>query len=302
MKLTNVVVTGASCMVGRALIDELLRRGHNVTGAIHSVKGSLNISHPRYREIILPMKDYAAATSLFENQDVLFHFAWNGTRGETREDKALQDSNYKTSMELINVVIACREGPHKIFLAGSQAEYGEMKQQEPVDETNECHPLTEYGKAKYRLYEDALSMIDRKAILIEPRLFSIYGKNDRVDTLLSYALTRMSRNLPCTFGDCTQLWNFCHTTDVVRALYALMASNIQSGAYNVASDDTRPLREFLIEAKNVLKSNSSLEFGQRKIDPHAVMELNPSINKIKSATGWTPRIEFAKGIVEASLI
>lgn len=299
-KFMNIVVTGASCMIGRELIQQLLRLNNNVTAVLHSENGSLRINDSAYKEIVVPMEVYSSHSDLLENQDVLFHFAWNGTRGAARDDLDLQKKSYDASMQLLNIAATCKNGPEKVFLAGSQAEYGKLAQEEKISlsEEMECNPKAEYGKVKLALYKDAKRTFSDSFCLIEPRYFSTYGVGDRKDTLLSYCIPRLLENKECEFGACTQLWNFIHASDTAGALIALMNTDVEPGVYNVASNDTRPLKEFLIEIKTLLSSTSELYFASMDISASPVMELNPNIQKLIDATNWMPRIPFKEGVME----
>ncbi len=54
--------------------------------------------------------------------DCFVHLTWNGTRGATRDDLMLQESNYQHSMDALESVL--NSGCKKVISAGSQAEYG----------------------------------------------------------------------------------------------------------------------------------------------------------------------------------
>lgn len=46
-------------------------------------------------------------------------------------------------------------------------------------------------------------------------------------------------------GECTQLWNYLYIDDAVNAIVKLLTGDAPAGVYNVAGEDTRPLREYI---------------------------------------------------------
>ena len=70
-----------------------------------------------------------------------------------------------------------------------------------------------------------------------------------------------------------------------------------SGIYNIASGIKRPLKEFVIEMKEIINSNSKLEFGAVSYGPEGPIDLLPDNSKLCSL-GWKPEIEFKEGITK----
>ena len=46
-------------------------------------------------------------------------------------------------------------------------------------------------------------------------------------------------------GACTQLWNYLYIDDAVNVIVTLLTGDAPAGVYNVAGEDTRPLREYI---------------------------------------------------------
>lgn len=294
--MKNIYITGATSFIGLNLIKELINKKYNIIAIIrkNSLKKNLLTSYDI--EIIeLDLSEIERLPELTNNrQGIFYHLAWDGTRGMTRDDKKLQKKNVEDSIKVLKVAkeLQC----NTFFTAGSQAEYGIKKY--IVTEETKCNPNTEYGKAKLKFYKYAESFCQKNNIrLIEPRFFSLYGKDDFESTLILDALKKMKANEDIDLTECVQTWNFLNIKDAVNALIKLQESNA-SGIFNFGSKDTRKLKEFINEMYEITKSKSKLNFGNIPYGKNGIINVNPSILKLQNAISWKPLISFKDGIGE----
>ena len=106
----------------------------------------------------------------------------------------------------------------------------------------------------------------------------------------------MLKNERLLLTECTQKWNYLNVRDAVRALVMLQNTK-NGGVYNIASNDTRLLKEFVMEIYTLTKSKSELHFSM----PYPIegkINIEPSISKLVNETGWEPKITFRQGIEE----
>ncbi|KAI4448773.1 hypothetical protein C823_003300 [Eubacterium plexicaudatum ASF492] len=193
--MNNILITGATSFIGRNLLRCLLENGNWKVFAVvrrgfDSKKLPLTSRYLGRMEILeLNMDEYGRMPERISVPcDACVSLAWNGTRGAARDDHGRQMDNYRHSMECVKAagILGCK----KILLAGSQAEYGIMHGM--TTEDSDCIPNTEYGKAKLRLYQEAMQWcMDRNISLKEPRFFSLYGEGDNPDTMVISILKAM---------------------------------------------------------------------------------------------------------------
>ena len=226
--------------------------------------------------------------------DCLVHLAWNGVRKPYRDDKVVQEENYFNSLDLFNKII--KMGCKKIINIGSQAEYGIKN--DKIYETDKKNPNSYYGKYKYKTFFEMSKISNELKIkFYHIRIFSIYGENDYENTLIQKCLEKFKKNKAIQLTEATQLWNFLNIKDAVDALQIFIDNEeIEVGEYNLGSLDTRPLKDYIIEMKKILKSNSELQFG--KIVDSNNVNINPSIEKIIEKINWKPQISFREGILK----
>ena len=293
--MNKIIVTGATSFLASNFIKKITDEGYDVIAVVRENSDKIaELKKMQHVETVeLNMQDYKALGEKTGTADVLVHFAWDGTRGEKRNNAILQAENYRYGLDAIKSVL--NYGCKKIILSGSQAEYGNCDKL--ITEETVSNPNTEYGKYKLKLFNDAQDVCkEKEAILVEPRYFSMYGPGDYEGTLIMSSIKKMLKNEPLDLTDCTQVWNFLYVDDAINALIKLCTNDCASGIYNIASDDNRELKDYILEMKRVLNSNSVLNFGVIPYPPTGAVSINASALKIENATGWSPKTVFSEGI------
>lgn len=290
----KICITAANCFIGMPLVKKASSLGCNVTAVVrvgNKQKEYLG-SIPNVNVIELNLEDYGKLGSLVKSVDCAVLLTWNGTRGQTRLDEKLQESNYFYNMKAVKGLV--KHGCKRIITAGSQAEYGICN--DVITEKTECNPNTAYGKYKVKLFQDASQYCYTHGVsLKEPRFFSLYGPGDYKNTLIMSNIYKMISNDECNMTPCSQMWDYLYIDDAINGVIKLCTKECLDGAYNFGSGDCRPLKEFVNEMKQVLQSKSELKFGTVPYTPAGVVSIQPNIEKLRS-TGWEPKVSFGQGI------
>ncbi len=248
-------------------------------------------------EVVYSDLDHISSIAeVIRKADVFINLAWTSTDHDGRNSAILQRINVDYAKEAMRVsaLLGC-----KLFVeAGSQAEYGFV--QGLITEETPCNPEVEYGKAKLSVLKEGSLLCGSLGIkYLHLRIFSIFGENDRPWTLIMSAIDKMQRNEILDLSSCTQNWNYLYVDDCVKQIfllctYVLNSPDYESGVYNIASKDTRPLKDFLEEMKSVLCSESVLNYGT--FGPAKKVSLNPSIAKTELAIGFINKVSFAEAL------
>lgn len=290
--MKHAVVTGATGFIAVHLIDKLIHDEYRVDAIVRPSSIHLNrlAKHERLNIIELDMKEIVHLKERLEGDvDEFYHLAWEGARSPQNENPALQEANFIASIDALNLAIQL--GCTSFIATGSQAEYGLTHRE--IKETTQPNPITEYGKAKLRVAGSGAKLAENKIRFIWARVFSVYGVNDHPDTLIQTCLRKMLKDEEIFLGPCTQDWNYMVVDDAAEALKRLGTSDCPSGVYNVASGDTRPLKEFVLALKEITRSKSVLHFGSSDKDQ---VNLKPNIEKMHMALRWMPETSFEEGI------
>lgn len=286
------VITGATSFIGLELTEYLLANGHSVVAVCRSNSKGLS-SIPDGVEIVTSdMADYGNLHNDIKQADVFINLAWGGTGHDGRNVIDVQKENIAYTTEAFYA--ADKMGCDLFLEAGSQAEYGSTTETQRED--SPCNPFSEYGKAKLQVKDELFKLseqIDMKYIHL--RIFSMFGEKDHPWTLVMSAIDKMLRNEKVDLSPCTQNWNFIYIKDAVRIITtlcekAMKNTDFKHEVYNIASDDTRVLKDFVERIKQILNSRSELVYGA--FTPHDIVSLQPDMRKTKLVVGQLCEYDF----------
>lgn len=290
------VITGATSFIGLELINLLLSQGHYVVAVCRNESNKISKIPFGVTIVKAEMSEYGDLHHYIDQADVFINLAWGGTGHDGRNVVDIQKDNitYTTAAMFAADKIGC-----KLFLeAGSQAEYGSTQMTQK--ETDDCFPFSEYGKAKLKVKEDCFNLSETLGIkYIHLRIFSIFGENDHPWTLIMSSIRKMMSNEQVDLSPCTQNWNFVYVKDAVRIILKLCVNvvndvSFKHEVYNIASDDTRQLKDFVEEMKRLSKSKSILNYGA--VVPQTVVSLQPDMSKTLNASGFKDFHSFSEVI------
>ncbi len=293
--IKRVVITGATSFIGGHFVRYLLEQNCEIYAIIRpqsknaAILPCSNLIHL----IQANMSDMTAWVPLISSADVFIHMGWDGIGAEGRADASIQDKNVADSLRCIEGarLLGCR----RFLFCGSQAEYGPHAG--IISEVTPCAPVLEYGKGKLRVLKQALHMASSEMLYLHARIFSVYGENDHPWALVPNCIRAFCKNDMIKLSSCEQMWNFLHIDDAVKALWALLstANAGQHTIYNIASNDTRPLREF-VEQIRALSGGGIALYGQRENLLERPIGIQPDISRLQQITGWLPQVSFEEGI------
>ena len=290
-------ITGASSFIGVELCRYLSDNGHQVIAMSRRENEDLNAIASDGNLSVFR----ADMQSLFEKAadvkaDVFVHLAWAGTSHEDRNNPAIQPDNVKNALECVKLSV--RMGCQLYVDAGSQAEYGLVPG--VLTEETLCNPITAYGKAKFQMYHETKALTAQQGLkYIHLRILSVYGEKDHDETLIKSCLRKLKNNEPIVMRSGGQKWNYVYVKDAARqiyelALYAMANDYFKQEVYNIASDDTRQLKDFIKVMKEITGSLSELRFGGYNLETD--VNLNPDMMKTSSIVNPLTKWKFESAI------
>lgn len=280
------VITGATSFIGLEMIDYLLDNHQQIVAVCRPDSKGLSKIPVGVEIVVAEMSEYGNLYKDIAYADVFVNLAWGGTGHDGRNVQDVQRENVTNT---IAAMFAADKMGCQVFVeAGSQAEYGTVL--EIIKEETPCHPFSEYGKAKLDVKNRLFELSEQLGIkYIHLRIFSLFGVNDHPWTLVMSCIDKMLRNEVIDLSHCNQNWNFLYVKDAVRQImglcdYAIASSSFKHEVFNIASKDTRVLKDFVMEMHSLAKSNSELRFGV--ITPSNIVSLDPDVTKTECAIGF----------------
>lgn len=302
----KVIITGATGFIGKALCVEMASQGYEVIAVVrpNSKRSEQLLEVLKNTDIDINNRIHIEELELCElgqlsekgyKADLFYHLAWNGSAGADRENFEIQYSNIAYTGEAIRTAVAC--GCKKFIGAGSQAEYGVAQGMAKEDETVP-KPFMMYGAAKLASYQMGQVLAKQLGIsFVWPRIYSVYGVGENPGTLVNYVIDTLQKGEVPQLSSCENMWNFMYITDCVRILRLLGEDVDTEGIYNVASNDTRLLKEFVEEIRDIVAPEVDLAFGAKVSDPARTFWLEPNVEKIEKLRLYKETF-FKEGILK----
>lgn len=282
-------------MIGVALVEECLRNHVEVLAIVR--RASRHANRLPQSELLTVRQcnlDELALLTDLEGYDVLYHLAWDYTSKAVRDNPVLQEKNIQYTLEAVE--LAVRAGCKRFVGAGSQAEYGPTES--VISPDTEARPQLSYGIAKYAAGKLSRKLCDTYHMIhVWARIFSVYGRNDNADTMLDYALRQFLKGETAYFSAGVQLWDYLHESDAGRVLYLLGEKSEESKVYCVASGESRPLRQFILELQEMFGKDARCVFAEERTDLK-VYGLQADTSGLIHDIGYVPQVTFAEGIAD----
>lgn len=221
------LVTGGSGFIGTALVNALVRAGHDVR--IYDVRPSA-----AFGDLVVQadVRDLDRLTECMTGIDVVFHLAAEH-RDDVRPISLYHDVNVGGASHLAQAAEAC--GVERIVFTSTVAVYG--LECGEADETTPTAPFNEYGRSKLEaeqvLQEWAARDPDRTLAIVRPTV--VFGENNRgnVFTLID----QIRRRRFVMVGDGSNRKSMCYVGNLVPFLCRSLAVSGNSTSNYVDKPD-----------------------------------------------------------------
>ena len=294
--MKKIIITGATGMIGSALVREALKQDYDITCLVRASSSRIKniLQDNRVHIIDCNISDYKTI-ELKDKFDIFMHLAWNKTTGNGRDDVDSQLQNIQYTLDAVRLAKRC--GCNVFTGAGSQAEYGIQKV--PLTPELPVNPESGYGIAKYTAGKLAGMLCKQIGIRFNwMRILSVYGPNDGENTLISYVIRELKAGRSPELTKCEQIWDYLHCDDAARAFLAVAEKGVNGKFYPLGSGQGRRLSEYLEDIKAIINPDVELGFGKKEYYPHQPMYLVADVSELEKDTGWKADRGFYNSIKE----
>lgn len=281
-------------MLGIALINKLVDENIEVTAIIRpDSKRAARLPLSKGIQVVYcDLKDLSTA-DICGHYDYFFHFGWDGTYGDNRNNMSLQLKNIQYTLDAVE--LAKRLGCEAFIGAGSQAEYGRVEGKlSPSTSTN---PENGYGIAKLCAGQMSRVMCSRMGIRhIWMRILSTYGPNDGMHTMILSGIRQMLSGQRPKYTKGEQLWDYLYCEDAADAFYRAAVSGKDGAVYCLGSGQAKPLADYIRQIRDKVAPDCEIGFGEIPYYENQVMYLCADISDLTRDTGFEPKTDFETGI------
>ena len=295
--MKSVIITGASGMIGRTLIDYLLSKEIKILAIVRNREYANNyFPNNKNLEIIKCNLSELSNLKLKKKYDTFYHLAWAGTFGEERNQVFDQTLNIKYTLDAVE--LANRSGCKTFIGTGSQAEYGRVN--EILTPETKINPENGYGVGKLAAGMMSRILANKYNIKhIWTRILSVYGPYDNERTMImSSIISMLENNESPEYTKGEQNWDYIYSKDAAKALYLLGEKGKNNKTYLVASGKSKKLSEYIKELRDNINPGIELKLGYKEYSDKQVMNLEADISELKKDTGFKPEYSFKEGIKE----
>ena len=291
----RAVVTGATGFIGSYLVKELVENGHEVIAVVRP--GSVERMKTEGIGITVVQCDLSEIESLPDQIGVkcdwFFHLAWEGVSGLKQSDFSLQTKNVISSVTMVKIAkeLCCL----RFIGAGSIFEVECIHELETTD-TPSNYSLV-YKTAKlYAHYNCKIEAAKLGIDFLWPLIINAYGPYEIKPRFMSTLIyTLLCGEEPClTTGE--QLYDFIYVTDATRAFRLIAEKGVSNQKYIIGSGNVKPLKEYIIQVRDIVSPNSSLGFGKYKSKGVSLELEELDISNLVQDTGFTPLVSFKDGV------
>ncbi len=294
--MTKAIITGANGFVGSAVVSNLINHGYEVTVVLRNENSDISrLPIEKIKVLYSDVKDIKSLTSTIEEQyDVLFHFAWEGISGEKRLNTEIQLSNILSTIDAVEVAKSL--GCTKFIGVGSIMEDESFE----LSKENKALPKNySYGTAK--LSAKLFSKSKANELNIEHvwvKITNAYGPYEFSPRLINSTLRKIYLNEYCAFTAGTQIYDFIYIDDVAEAFRLIAEKGHNNTTYLIGSGKAMALRNYLETIFTTVKTDVIPHFGDI---PYKGVNLDQgffSIETLKNDTGFNPLVSFEEGILK----
>jgi len=296
------LVTGGAGFIGSNMVDELVRRGQEVTVLDDFSSGkeaNLSSVHGKIRLIRGSICDFEAAREACNGVDYVLHLAARTSVPRSVKDPI--ETNHINVGGTLNVLVAARDAKvRRIVFAASSSAYGETTTQ-PKTETMPAEPISPYGVTKLagELYAQVFGRVYGLEN-VSMRYFNVFGPRQDPTSQYSGVLSRfmlamLEGTSPVVYGDGEQSRDFTFVDNVVDA--SLRACEAPGASGKVFNGGTG-LRITLNEVLKLLEKICGRPIRARYDPPRPgdILHSQADITRSREVLHYEPLVNFEEGL------
>lgn len=269
-----ILITGSSGFIGK----QLKKRIPNHISTLDNKGTKIDI---RFRDEVLKLKKV----------DTVIHLAGKIPSAKNFSENVFFEHN---TLGTLNVLEYCVKKNIKKIIFVSTYVYGKPKKN-PINEKSDINPHNAYTKSK-SLAEELCKVYGEKfgikVIILRP--FNIFGSTLKSGFLTSNILKSLKNEKPITIVNKNSERDYLFIDDFIDVIKNMIGYDCNFEIFNVGSGNSISFEKLIsiFEEKSGKKIKKIIKTSKENNIP----KIQADIKKIKSKTGWEPKISLEEGI------
>lgn len=294
--MKKVIVTGATGFIGSYVVKELVAHGIEVIAVIRKQAADVKqLNNKMVTVVRCDMNEYEYLPKLIQQEsiDILYHFSWQGVYGDDLRNEQIQLENVQATLKLIDV--CAKMNIPRFIGAGSIHEIEGLLECYSNNWTDNLNLM--YKTAKLTAHNMARAKAGKLGIeFIWPIITNTYGVGEKSSRLIVSVIRQLVNNQIPKLTKAEQLYDFIYITDLANAFYQLGDKGINQENYIIGSGNPKPLKEYLIQCRDIVNKDRELGFGLHDGTSIYVPEQYFDITTLKRDIDFNLRVPFDLGI------
>lgn len=291
----KAIVAGATGFVGKSLVERLLEKKYEVIVLLRDERQVHEAWRDKVRFVVCPNERIKDLDEVCADRDVdiFFQFAWHGTSGVLRQDYEEQLANVRYCCD--SVMGADKLGCKRFVYAGSIMEYEAMQYIPKQGAAPGRNTIYSAAKLSAGFMTKILTNATRMEY-VNVIISNIYGPGEKSARFLNTIVRKMMSGETIDMTHGRQLYDFIYITDAVEEIILSAEQGKANYAYYIGHSKQKPLREYVEQAKAILKSQSEIRFGAVELTGAMLTYEEFDTEKVERELGYIPQISFEQGI------
>jgi NAD dependent epimerase/dehydratase len=301
-----VLVTGAGGFIGSHLVDELLRRGADVTAFVHynarndwgMLEGRYTDSTPHLNVIAGDVTDAQFVKKAVAGKEFVFHLAaLIGIPYSYVAPESYVNTNIKGTL---NVMQACLdEGTRRIVTTSTSEVYG-TAQYTPIDEKHPLQGQSPYSASKIgadKIAESFYLSFGLPVTTIRP--FNTFGPRQSTRAVIPTIITQALTTDRIKLGSLTPVRDLTYVADTVSGFITLAESQKTLGrTVNTGSGRGVTIGELADIIIGKVNPGAKIICEEKRVRPEKseVMQLLCDNHLANELAGWNPSYSLEEGL------
>jgi UDP-glucuronate decarboxylase len=295
MSEVNILITGASGFIGKALTNKLLSLNYNILALSRNNLKKYNKKNITWLTADLNnLKNIKDEIRNFK-PEIIIHLSWENIPIFNLDNSLKNLNNSIDFFEFIFSLDTCK----KILVSGSCLEYS--KSTGICYETEVTAPNNYFTWAKNSLRSWLeIETLKNKCKFAWFRIFYVYGPNQRNEALIPSLINIFSNRKPISLNNIHNANDYIYIDDVIDGFISFLKLNVISGIYNLGTGKTTPTFEISYIIEDLILGSTKRTDNYLEIEKNTYTESTNSFfadtKTTSTSLGWKAKKTIKEGI------